>query len=152
MPSLKIKTEIAAGPEACFDAARNIDLHVESMAASGERAVAGVISGLIANGEEVTFEGRHFGIRQQLTSRITAYDRPRFFQDTMVKGAFAFFQHNHRFERANGHTLMVDEVSFKSPLGPIGALVDLLVLRGYLRRLVTARARSIKNAAERRRA
>ena len=122
------------------------------MAATGERAIAGVTSGLIANGEEVTFEGRHFGIRQQLTSRITAYDRPRSFQDTMVKGAFAFFQHDHRFEPVNGHTLMVDEVSFKSPLGPLGALVDVLVLRGYLRRLVTARAQSIKDAAERLRA
>jgi len=45
---------------------------------TGERAIAGVTSGLIGLGEEVTWEGHHFGLKLQHTSRITAYDRPHY--------------------------------------------------------------------------
>ena len=36
---------------------------------------------------------RHFGITQELTSRITAFDRPRHFRDEMEKGAFPAVLH-----------------------------------------------------------
>src|SRR5262245_11264571 len=42
LPSFTVVTLIGASPEVCFDLSRDIDVHVESMAASGERAVAGV--------------------------------------------------------------------------------------------------------------
>jgi hypothetical protein len=53
-----------------------------------ERAVAGVTSGLIGLNDEVTWEARHLGVRQRLTVRVTAFNRPQHFQDTMVAGAF----------------------------------------------------------------
>jgi hypothetical protein len=45
-------TDIAAPTGVCFDLSRSIDLHLESMVASNERAVAGVTSGLICEGQE----------------------------------------------------------------------------------------------------
>ncbi len=47
---------IEAPPEAIFDLSLDIDAHMASMADSNERAVAGVTSGLIGLGEEVTCE------------------------------------------------------------------------------------------------
>ncbi len=79
MPVLRIVTEIQAAPETCFDLSRSIDLHLESMIVSQERAVAGVTSGLIGYGEEVTWEARHLGRRWRMTSRITEFDPPRRF-------------------------------------------------------------------------
>ncbi|HEX2700140.1 MAG TPA: hypothetical protein VHM89_08065 [Acidimicrobiales bacterium] len=73
MPALRVVSDIAAPVEVCFDLSRSIELHVESMAASAERAVAGVTSGLIGAGEEVTWAARHFGIRWRVTSRITGF-------------------------------------------------------------------------------
>lgn len=61
MPVLRIVTEIQAPPETCFDPSRSIDLHLESMIVAQERAVAGVTSGLIGSGEEVTWEARTSG-------------------------------------------------------------------------------------------
>jgi hypothetical protein len=46
---------------------------------------------------------------------------------------------------------MRDIVEFRSPLGPLGAIVDVLVMRRYLRRLLAERAGAIKAEAERRR-
>jgi uncharacterized protein YndB with AHSA1/START domain len=98
MTTITIETMIRASPARCFDASRDLDLHLESMGHTGERAVAGRTSGLIELGEQVTWEGRHFGFRQRFTSAITAYDRPHHFQDSMVRGAFASFVHDHYFE------------------------------------------------------
>ena len=148
MPRLILTTSIAAAPERCFDLARDVDLHLESMRSSGERAVAGVTSGLLGPDQEVTWEGRHFGVRLRFTSRITEYRRPTDFRDSMVSGPFASFVHEHKFQRTNGNTIMVDEVIFRSPLGVLGALVDRLVLVPYLRLLLSRRNRVIKQAAE----
>jgi hypothetical protein len=49
---IELITTIAAPPGPCFDLARSIDLHLESTAGTGEKAVAGRTSGLIEMGEE----------------------------------------------------------------------------------------------------
>ena len=72
---------VEAVPERVFDLSRSIDLHVQSTGNTGEKAIAGCTSGLIELGESVTWEATHFGIRQRLTSKITAFERPRFFVD-----------------------------------------------------------------------
>jgi ligand-binding SRPBCC domain-containing protein len=149
VPTIEVISEVGAPVERCFDLARDIDLHVRSMAGSGERAVAGVTSGRIGLDEEVTWEARHLGIRQRFTSRITAFDRPRYFQDTMVHGAFRSFVHDHYFEEKDrGRTRMRDVLVFRSPLGPLGAIMDRLVLGRYLTRLLAERQRAVRAAAE----
>ena len=76
MPMILLETVIAAPPEVVFDLARSIDAHQESTRQTAERAVAGVTTGLLGPGEEVTWEARHFGIKQRLTVRIGDELRP----------------------------------------------------------------------------
>ena len=148
MPHIRVVTRIVAPIAVCFDFSRDIDLHVKSQAASGERAIAGRTSGLIELGETVTWEAKHLGVRQRFTSKITAFDRPHHFRDEMVKGAFRFFRHDHRFEEINGETEMVDDLEFRSPLGPLGWLVDRAFMTRYLTQLLADRGLVIKCAAE----
>jgi ligand-binding SRPBCC domain-containing protein len=149
MTTITIVTTIRATPERCFDASRDLDLHLESMGHTGERAVAGRTSGLIAMGEQVTWEARHFGIRQRFTSAITAYDRPRHFQDAMLRGAFRSFVHDHYFEACEEGTRMTDVLVFRSPFAVLGAIVDRVVMKRYLTRLLTKRNEIVKAALER---
>jgi ligand-binding SRPBCC domain-containing protein len=118
------------------------------MTETGERAVAGRTSGLIELDEEVTWEGRHFGLLHHHTSRITHFDRPRYFRDEMVRGRFAIFKHDHYFEPEGSGTVMRDVIEFRSPFGVIGRLVDALVLTSYLTKLVSRRNEAVKQAAE----
>ena len=148
MHTIQIVTWIAAPPERCFDAARDLDLHLQSMAHTGERAVAGRTSGLIELGEEVTWRARHFFVTQHFTSRITGFDRPRWFQDSMQRGAFRSFVHDHTFEERGGGTAMTDVLAFAAPLGILGRIAEVLVLRQYLTRLLESRAKIIKEAVE----
>ena len=99
MIRIDLVTRIAAPVERCFDLARSIDLHMASTDRTGEQAIAGITSGLIGLEQEVTWSGRHFGVLITHTSQITEYDRPRYFQDCMVRGSFRSFFHDHLFER-----------------------------------------------------
>ena len=148
MPVIRLETYVDAPPERCFDLARSIDLHLDAAAESGERAVGGVATGLIGLGEEVTWRARHLGVRQHLTSRITRFDRPRSFRDSMVRGAFARFDHDHLFEPRGAGTVMRDVFDFRAPLGPLGRVAERLFLTRYMRRFLAGRARALKEVAE----
>jgi ligand-binding SRPBCC domain-containing protein len=139
-----LETRISAPPERVFDLSLSVELHLESTARTGERAVAGVTSGTLTLGDRVTWEARHLGARRRMTVEITRYDRPRHFRDEQVDGPFRRFVHDHRFEAAGAGTLMRDELELESPLRP----VDRIVLVPHLRRLLLERNALIKRRAE----
>lgn len=145
---IELTTTIRAPRQVCFDAARSLDLHLRSLAHTGERIVGGRASGLIGMGEEVTWQARHFGLGHRHTARITAFDPPAHFRDSMVRGRFAVFEHDHFFSDAAGGTAMRDVVEFASPLGWLGRLVDRWVLRSYLTRLLQRRNEVVRAEAE----
>lgn len=148
MPRIVLQTKIKADQEIVFDLARSIDLHAHSMSHTNEKAVAGKTTGLIERGETVTWEAKHFGITQNLTSLITDFDSPDFFADEMVKGAFHSFRHEHQFSHENGLTIMTDVFEYKSPLGILGVLADRLFLEKYMTRLLEKRNLELKEFAE----
>jgi ligand-binding SRPBCC domain-containing protein len=148
LPRIELTLEVAAPPERCFDLSRSIELHMRSAGSSGEQAVGGVTSGWIGPGEEVTWRGRHLGVRQTLTSRITAFDRPRHFRDSMVRGAFRRFDHDHFFEPVAGGTRMRDVFDFDAPLGLLGGLAERVFLTRYMTRFLKERNEIIRDVAE----
>lgn len=148
MPTIETTTIIAAPLERVFDLARSIDLHTLSTSETSERAIRGITSELIGPDEEVTWRAKHFGIWQELTVRITGFDRPTFFQDTMLKGAFKSMSHDHFFEFKEGITIMRDRFTFESPLGPLGKLANRLFLERYMRRFILRRNEVLKSIAE----
>lgn len=120
MVRIQLTTAISAPIARCFDLSRSVDLHMASTNWTGERAIAGVTAGLIGLGQEVTWSGRHFGLRITHTSRITALESPSYFQDAMIRGIFRRFCHDHYFEASESNTLMKDVVEFEAPLGLLG--------------------------------
>jgi len=148
MAIIQLSTPIAAPPERVFDLARSVDAHQQSAGNTHERAVAGVTRGLIGMGDEVTWEARHFGLKQRLTVRVTEFERPRRFQDIMVSGAFKSMKHDHEFTGRPEGTLMMDRFEFESPFGILGWLADRLFLVNYMRRFLIGRNLVLKNLAE----
>lgn len=148
MPTIELLTPIAAPIDRVFDLARSIDLHTASTSKSRERAIAGVTSGLIGLDEEVTWKARHFGIWQTLSVRITNFERPNRFADTMLQGVFRRLHHRHIFEVSGGRTLMRDVFDYESPLGILGQFADVFFLEVYMRSLLKTRNAMIKAVAE----
>ena len=135
--------------EVVFDVVRDIDVHQRSQISKSEKAVAGKVTGLIEKGEWVTWEAKHFGVRQRLTSRIEEMRRPVYFRDSMVRGAFKRFDHEHHFETTSaGHTKMIDVFDYTSHLGLLGKVADVLFLKRYMHKLLWERNLTIKEVAE----
>lgn len=148
MARIQLETFIHAPQETCFDLARSIDLHQSSLAHSKERAVAGRTTGLIQKGEFVTWEATHFFIKQRLSSKITEMEVPQYFVDEMISGAFQSIWHKHEFVPDGDSTLMKDDFRYEVPFGVAGKFFDWLILRNYLKNLLTSRNRVIKKMAE----
>ena len=147
MVRIELATLIKGPIERCFDLARSIDLHVTSTDWTRERAISGTTSGLIEKNQEVTWRGSHFGIYLQHTSRITEFNRPHYFQDCMVRGAFQWFCHDHHFRIAENGTVMTDLRQFRAPLGVLGLMAQPLLER-HMRNLLNHRNECIKRTAE----
>ncbi len=148
MPTIRLETSIAASPERCFDLSLSVDVHRHSVAHSHERPIAGVTSGVMKRGDTVTWEAVHFGMKQHLTSKITAYERPHRFTDEMIQGAFQAMTHIHEFVPQSPGTLMIDRFMFCAPFGILGRLAEVLILTRYMKGLLLARNRYLKQVAE----
>jgi ligand-binding SRPBCC domain-containing protein len=148
MIRIELSTAIAAPLDRCFDLSRSIDLHMASTDWTGERAIAGVTSGPIGAGQEVTWRGRHFGLTIHHTSRITEFESPIHFQDCMVRGWFRSFCHDHFFEDRDGTTIMRDVMQFEAPFGVLGRLVEKFALKRHLEDLLERRNACIQRVAE----
>ena len=110
--------------------------------------MAGVTSGLIGSGQQVTWRGRHFGVMVRHTSEITAYQFPNYFQDSMVRGLFKSFRHDHHFETVGEKTRMRDAMEFEAPLGVLGIIAERVALENHLRDLLRSRNETIRRVAE----
>jgi ligand-binding SRPBCC domain-containing protein len=148
MPVICLETRIHAPIAQCFDLARSIEIHVRSTERTREKVVGRPATGLLGPNDEVTWEATHLGVRQRLTSRITVWDPPNHFRDSMVRGAFHSFDHDHFFEHDRGITIMKDRFDYTSPFGLLGSLADNLFLKRYMERLLRIRAEVIRVAAE----
>jgi ligand-binding SRPBCC domain-containing protein len=148
MAIIRLETYIQAPIERCFDLSLSVDLHHHSVAHTRERPVAGITTGVMKLGNTVTWEAVHFGIKQHLTSKITTYERPYSFTDEMIKGAFQEIKHLHEFVPQSSGTLMLDVFTFRAPLGIFGKVAEILFLTRYMKGLLLARNRYLKQVAE----
>lgn len=148
MAKIELTTKINSTLEICFDLSRSIDLHKISTSKTKEEAIAGRTHGLIELDETVTWQAIHFGIKQKLTTKITAFDRPNYFIDEQTKGIFKSMVHKHTFEEIGDHVIMKDIFEFHSPFGFLGILFNKLVLVNYLKKFLIHRNQIIKEFAE----
>jgi len=148
MTTINLSTQIKAPIKIVFDLSRNIDIHMQSMGYTQEKAIAGVTSGLIELNETVTWEGKHFGVFIQHQSIITAMESPTYFVDEMKKGHFKWLKHEHLFKYENGYTIMIDKFCYQTPYGVFGSFFDWLLLKKHLYTVLEKRSKHIKKIAE----
>lgn len=148
MSVIRLETEILANIETCFDIARDIDIHQESLKHTNEIPISGKTSGLIELGESVIWESKHLGFVQHVSSKITEYERPYFFAYEIVHGAFKSFRHEHFFKDCGEKTIMIDKFYFEFPYGVLGEFVNRVYLKKYLKDLFKKRNKLLKAKAE----
>ncbi|MCM3112740.1 SRPBCC family protein [Lederbergia lenta] len=148
MPIIRHEQFIRASVNVCFDLARNVNIHTKTTSNTKEIIVGGVSKGLLEEGDTVTWEAVHFGVKQRLTAKVIQMEKPNKFVDIMLKGAFSSFIHTHQFVEKESGTLMIDTFDYTSPFGFIGIMADKLFLEKYMREFIISRAKELKKIAE----
>jgi ligand-binding SRPBCC domain-containing protein len=144
MDTIRLETWIDAPVERCFLLSLSVDLHLASARSSREHAVEGVTTGLISEGEMVTFRGRHLGLKLRHKSRIEVVRPYSYFRDVMVSGVFSHFEHEHHFAAMDDGTRLRDEIRFTAPWGAIGRLATKILVKRHLTSFLLERNAGLK--------
>lgn len=142
---LKESVHVQAPAERCFLLSTSIALVERTI---GLKPVEGKTEGLIVGGDRLVWRGWKFGLPAMHETLITRYEPGTFFQDTMGRGRFRHFQHDHHFTTIAGQTLMSDEVRFSLPFGFAGHLVAKTIVVPHVLALMKRRLEMLKSIAE----
>ena len=83
----------------------------------------------IRKGARIDYRLRLFGVPFAWSSLISEWDPPFGFTDEQLRGPYARWVHQHRFERTEAGTRVRDVVRYRLPLSPLGDVVHPLVRR-----------------------
>ena len=84
------------------------------------------------------------GIKLNWMTEITHVRDFEFFVDEQRLGPYSLWHHQHRIEPVEGGVLMTDIVTYKPPLGFIGAIANSLFIRKQLRKIFDYRAMALE--------
>ncbi len=142
---VKESIHINAPLERCFLLSTSIPLVQRTLRM---KPVAGKTTGLVVKGDIVRWRGWKFGLPQMHETLISEYKRPDFFQDTMRRGRFKRFFHDHNLRTVHGRTLAYDVVSFSMHFGLAGKLVANQIVVPHVLSLLQERLSLLKRVAE----
>ncbi|MDZ4694504.1 MAG: SRPBCC family protein [Deltaproteobacteria bacterium] len=94
-------------------------------------------------GTELEYTLRLLGKRIDWKTLIRDFDPPHSFVDVQVRGPYSLWHHRHTFESCNQGTRMVDHIDYDVPLGPLGSMAHVVMVRPMLERIFDYRARIV---------
>lgn len=149
MPVLRSTVLIDAPVRTVAAALREIEVLHASAADAGHRAhIPGRATGLLAAGDEV-----HFDIRVAPALRVPVRTRVRraavdSVESELAGGPLPRLRHTTVLARTGAGTLVTDAIDWLAPLGPLGRIADVLLLRALVLDALQARAARVRARAE----
>ena len=79
------------------------------------------------------------GMRANWVTEITKVEPQNFFIDEQRFGPYAMWHHEHHFKQLPEGVKMIDKVSYKMPLGPLGQVAQTLFVKRQLKQIFSYR-------------
>ncbi|MFN6135426.1 MAG: SRPBCC family protein, partial [Bacteroidota bacterium] len=80
--------------------------------------------------------------------KITVYEPPVLMVDEQVSGPFRTWKQTRRLRQVEGGTELTDIVEYEAPFGPLGRIVNALVIRRQIEKMFTYRQATTKKLLE----
>ena len=97
----------------------------------------------IEKGTLLDYSIRWIGISLKWRTKIIEWNPPLRFVDLQVKGPYALWHHEHRFEPVDGGVVCSDRVQYRLPLGIIGRITHSMLVRRQLMSIFRYRRQAI---------
>jgi ligand-binding SRPBCC domain-containing protein len=97
-------------------------------------------------GTPIAYRLRLHGIPLSWHTEIVQWDPPRRFVDVQVSGPYRLWHHTHSFEPSGEGTVTRDVVRYALPLGPLGEIAHLVLVRRDLEAIFDFRAAEVERA------
>ncbi|MGE0494181.1 MAG: SRPBCC family protein [Vulcanimicrobiota bacterium] len=91
-------------------------------------------------GQFIDYRLRLYGIPFAWITQIESVDYPHSFIDRQARGPYASFRHQHLFYSIEGGCLKVDKLDYQVGWGPLGPLLDALLVRPALEAIFETRS------------
>ncbi len=101
---------------------------------------------LLVPGDEIRFRAPPGGPFASLTTRIVRAD-PDAMSSVVVAGRVPRLRHETVFTDLGGRTRVADALCWTSPLGPLGRVADVLVVRRFARAVLSRRRAAVRELA-----
>jgi len=97
----------------------------------------------LAAGTRIRYRLRVHGAPVRWTTEIRRWNPPTRFIDVQLSGPYRLWHHTHTFEACGGGTRMRDVVRYRLPFGPLGRVVNALLVRRDVESIFDYRNRRI---------
>ena len=97
----------------------------------------------MAAGTLLEYRLRLHGVPIRWRTRIEHWQPPLRFVDVQLSGPYRLWHHTHSFEPSGAGTLMRDSVRYALPLGPLGVLAQVVLVRRDVERIFDFRQRRV---------
>lgn len=142
------KIHVNAPIERCFLLSTHVDLVKRCLKLRLVPKKSSRASGLFKPGDQMTWKGWVCGIPLKHQGKVTRYEQPEYFQNSMERGRFQRFEYDHFFAEVGGQTLLNDKIRFSLPAGwLLRPMVEFLLLP-YMERQLQRRLKLLKQVAE----
>jgi ligand-binding SRPBCC domain-containing protein len=100
--------------------------------------------GQLSEGSLIDYRLRVHGVPLRWTSLIEVWEPGTAFVDRQLRGPYRLWRHRHEFVATGRDTIVRDHVRYALPLGGIGELAHMLLIRRDLERIFAFRRRSVE--------
>ena len=95
------------------------------------------------SGALIEYRLRLHGLPIRWLARVAVWEPGHRFVDVQVRGPYRLWRHTHVFERHERGTLVLDDVRYALPLGPLGRLAHAALVRRDLERIFDFRREAV---------
>lgn len=100
----------------------------------------------IYNGMLINYKVRPLlGIAVHWQTEICKVEKPFIFADRQLKGPYKIWHHTHIFKEEDGGVMMEDIVDYEIPMGPLGKLAQLLVVKKKVEQIFEYRRKTLEH-------
>ncbi len=99
----------------------------------------------IQEGSLIDYRLKIKGVPAHWRTLIGRWSPPHMFVDEQLKGPYSLWHHTHKFEASHAGTLLEDRVIYKVPMGPIGDLVRVIMIKSDIHKIFRHRFKVVND-------